>query len=163
MTSPQLSQNSEYKWSKQPTHDGFPSLMMYLWPPKALEHSTQAKCPKCQCRFSASVHSSDRINCKKQTNVKYPLPHSIYTLKWAKMPNLIFCFKKSFVTVMWYSKLWICINYHFWCVLTHRDALASLLLSSLFCSCWEMQTRVWENFAIHKVSNLQFLYCLCNF
>ena len=138
MTSPQLSQNSEYKWSKQPTHDGFPSLMMYLWPPKALEHSTQAKCPKCQCRFSASVHSSDRINCKKQTERKISTStFYLYTKKWAKMPKNIFCFKKSFVTVMWYSKLWICINYHFWCVLTHRDALTRFF----YHPCWKMQTR----------------------
>lgn len=62
MTRPQLSQNSAYKWSKHPTQKGLPSLIMYRWPPSGLEHSAQAKCPKCQCLPSASVHSSDKMS-----------------------------------------------------------------------------------------------------
>lgn len=36
--------------------------MIYLCPPRVLEHSAQAKCPRCQCLPSASVHSSDKMS-----------------------------------------------------------------------------------------------------
>jgi hypothetical protein len=44
--------------------------MMYRCPPNAASHSKQQKCFLCQCRPSASVHSSARIICSSEREGK---------------------------------------------------------------------------------------------
>lgn len=64
--SPHVSQYSAYRDSKQPQQNGRPSFMMYLCPPRTVSHSRQQKCFMCQCRPSASVHSSAKIIFKEK-------------------------------------------------------------------------------------------------
>lgn len=73
--SPQVSQYSAYRDSKQPQQNGRPSFMMYLCPPRTVSHSRQQKCFMCQWRPSASVHSSAKIICKRNVRAEDDRKH----------------------------------------------------------------------------------------